>query len=258
MSEIWTYKMKRNDVDFIFRGDVHIGCKQADTEIWELTNRLVANNRLAFDFGMGDYVDSIVAKDKRYDPFNRDSRFESVDDALSFFENKYTSLKDKSGGLLIGNHEWKLIQYSEMNEVRKICKRLSIPYLGFSALIRFKFPNGKQLYGFIAHGAGGGRKIGSKANRLDEIKGKFPNLNFAVLGHTHELFTRPIPTLHMSGNELKACIIHTASSGSFLRNYVPNTLGYGERALYDPLPIGFVSLKVRDGEICDGFRYWVF
>ena len=209
MSEVWTYKMKRDNVNLYFRGDIHLGSKQADIDAWLKTNDMIANDPIAFDFGMGDYLDSIVAKDKRYDPFNRDSRFESVDDAFTFFEGHYSSVKDKSGGLLVGNHEWTLIQYSEMNEVRKICRRLKIPYLSYSALMRLEFPNGKELSDFIAHGAGGGRKIGGKANRLDEVKGKFPGIDFAVYGHTHEMFTRPVPILLMNGNDIDSHITET-------------------------------------------------
>jgi len=257
MSEVWQFEMKRNDVNFYFRGDTHLGSKQAAVESWHTSNEIVKADPLAFDFGMGDYVDSIVAKDKRYDPFNRDPNFESIDDAFSFFEDNYSPLKDKSGGLLVGNHEWKLIQYSEMNEIRKICKRLKIPYLSFSTLIKFNFPNGKALTGFLAHGAGGGRKVGGKANRLDEVKGKFPDVDFVVYAHTHEIFTRAVPVLYLKDDKLVSRTIHMASSGSFLRNYVPDTLGYGERALYDPLPIGYVYLEVVDGAIKEGFRYRV-
>jgi len=255
MSEIWHFTMKSNDVNFYFRGDIHLGSKQSAVESWVASNEIVRKDPLAFDFGMGDIVDSIIAKDKRYDPFNRDQNFESIDDAFTFFEDNYTPIKNKSGGLLVGNHEWTLIQNTEMNEIRKICKRFAIPYLSFSAVIRFEFPNGKILSGFIAHGAGGGRKAGAKVNRLDEIKGKFPDVDFAVYGHSHELFTRAVPVLQLKEDKLAARTIHTASSGSFLRNYVPDTLGYGERALYDPLPIGFVYLEVRDGAIKEGFRY---
>lgn len=249
--------MKRNNANLYFRGDTHLGTKQADVSAWLQTNREVKNDSIAFDFGMGDFVDAIVAKDKRYDPFNRDARFESIDDAFTFFEDHYSVLKDKSGGLLVGNHEWKLIQYSEMNEVRKICRRLDIPYLGFASFIRLEFPNGKKLTGFIAHGAGGGRKVGGKANRLDEVKGKLTHVDFAVYAHTHELFARPVPVLTMDGDDVGSKIIHTASSGSFLRNYVTDTLGYGERGLYDPLPVGYVYLEIRNGEINEGFRYRV-
>ena len=255
MSEVWTIKMKRNNANLYFRGDVHLGAKQSDVNEWLRANALVANDPIGFDFGMGDYVDSIVAKDKRYDPFNRDNRFESVDDAFVFLEEAYSKLKNKSGGLLIGNHEWKLIQYSEMNEIKKMCHRLKIPYLSFAAFLKLEFPNGKSLSGFIAHGAGGGRKVGGKTNRLDEVKGKLTHVDFAVYGHTHELFTRPVPVLTFENGNLESKIIHTASSGSFLRNYVAESLGYGERGLYDPLPVGYVYLEVRNGEVKEGFRY---
>lgn len=247
--------MKRNNANFYFRGDIHLGNKQADVNAWIKSNEIVEDDPIAMDFCMGDIADTIVAKDKRYDPFNKDNQFETIDDAFIFFERHYRRLKDKSGGLIVGNHEWKLIQYTEMNEVRKICNRLNIPYLSFSALIKFDFPNGNTLLGFIAHGAGGGRKIGGKANRLDEVKGKFPDVDFAVYAHTHELFTRAVPILQLKNDTLSARTIHMASSGSFLRNYVPNTLGYGERALYDPLPVGYVYLEIRDGKIDEGFRY---
>jgi hypothetical protein len=247
--------MKRNDVNLYFRGDVHLGCKQADINAWQTTNKIVAGDPLAFDFSMGDAVDSIVARDPRYDPFNRDPQFESVDDAFSFYEDQYKKLKDKSGGMLIGNHEWKLIQYCEINETKKICRRFNIPYLGFASFLEFEFPNGNVLTGFIAHGSGGGRGIGGKMNRLDEIKGKITFVDFAVYGHTHELACRPVPVLDIQDHEINSRIIHMASSGSFLRNYVEGTTGYGERRLYDPLPVGFVYVEVRDGEIKEGFHY---
>lgn len=249
--------MKSDDVNIYFRGDIHLGSKQSDKDAWVESNNIVADDPIGFDFGMGDYIDSIVAKDKRYDPFNIDPRFESVDDAFTFFEDNYGILKDKSGGLLVGNHEWTLIQHSEMNEIRKICRRFKIPYLGYSAVLRLEFPNKKVLTGFIAHGAGGGHKIGGKVNRLDEVKGKFSGLDFSVYGHTHEIFGRPNCLLSLSATDFTTRIVHVASSGSFLRNYVPNTLGYGERGLYDPLPVGYVWLEVRDGEIETGFRYRV-
>jgi hypothetical protein len=92
-------------------------------------------------------------------------------------------------------------------------------------------------------------------NRLDEVKGKLTYVNFAVYGHSHELWTRPVPVIELKNHKIEARTIHMASSGSFLKNYVEGSMGYGERGLYDPLPVGFVYLEVRNGEIKDGFRY---
>jgi hypothetical protein len=257
VATVWTINFKQNDVNIYFSGDIHLGSKQSDKDTWIESIETIADDPIGFHFGMGDAIDSIIAKDKRYDPFNKDPDFETIDDAFTFFEDHYKIIKDKSGGLLVGNHEWVLINQCEMNETRKICQRLAIPYLGFSSLIQLVFPNRKVLCGFIAHGSGGGRKPGSKLNRLDEVKGKFNDLDFAAFGHTHDLVARPIVTLQQRGSDITSKIIHTASTGSFLRNYVPDTIGYGERALYDPLPVGYVTLPIRDGEIYEGFRYTI-
>ena len=57
ISEVWVYKMKRDNVNLYFRGDIHLGNKQSDIKAWQKSNETILNDPIAFDMGMGDFID---------------------------------------------------------------------------------------------------------------------------------------------------------------------------------------------------------
>jgi hypothetical protein len=115
------------------------------------------------------------------------------------------------------------------------------PALGYSALVGLSFVAGDQtrrLEIFATHGAGSAATIGGKINRLVRYMRIFPQADLVAMGHVHECVAYRKP--HLFRSDLDADEHETLGliTGTYLRTYTVGHSGYGERAGYDPTPIG--------------------
>lgn len=188
---------------------------------------------------LGD-IFNIASRTSKTTPFESDPREILVGTRL------FRPFKHLILGALHGNHEQRIADSHGFDPTELFCEALEIPYLGASALLRLRVgqrkdnPEWAQQTYFVAahHTTGGGRKLGSSLNGVEQLSLIIPGCDVYLGGHNHQLSTATsecfIPT--NAGPERR--VSHFVSCGSYL-----SYAGYVENKMYRPGRIG--SPRVR-------------
>ena len=161
--------------------DLHIGDKQADLKLIESRINTIKSDPNAYAVLDGDLCDN-ATMDSVGDTYHATM---TPSEQIQYISNL---LKPISGRLLAacpGNHERRTAKQCELDITRIICDRLGIADKYSDTTAALTVYVGKIPYViYITHGSGGGRKIGSKANRLLE-QSDIINADVYLQGHTH-------------------------------------------------------------------------
>jgi hypothetical protein len=184
-------------------GDIHraaLGCdaKQLRSDVNQIKVGNEKGERHLW-VGMGDWCNSIGPKDKRHDSAAVAPEFvEYMGDDLfrveaSALASEFKPIAQYGIGMITGNHEDGIARRSEYNPARDIAERLDIPYLGYSAIIRFRLRHGNHtecVIFHLHHGTGASRTKGGKMNMLYNMRDVVQADIYAV-GHVHEVLDFP-------------------------------------------------------------------
>jgi len=222
----------------------------------------------------GDAIDEIASDDKRYDPLT--TKTLQIDQQIKDAIKKRKPIKNKLVCMLKGNHEHKLIRFT--NATERISEGVGVTYGTWSSIINYLDPRGRILFKhFATHGCGSiksdaddpVRQLSNKRLSLKrKLKNKFGDTLLNTCGHFHQLLVlRPEPILYLTSQALKINQNYTeprkksgyiepnhkwyACCGSFLKMYENGIDTYSERAGYDPLELGFVICQVRNRSVFD-------
>lgn len=270
-----TRELQDNHNIFVF-GDVHEGSVLSSVKGFQSMVNMMDSEyegcKNNYGIDMGDMIEAIMVDDKRFseDKLTEPLPLEQVNKATVRRE----PIKDRLLCILEGNHERKLWRFGNLTE--EVCKRLGVEFGTYTAKITIQGKSGDQMYKmFVAHG---NKSINSAADdptrRIANMKLslkrslKFKAGDCAVMvkGHTHKLIVcEPEPELYLTDdcNNIKQGYtswgqnedyIHPdarwyGNSGSFLKLYGKGTSGYAEIAEYDPIPLGWLVLRVRRKKI---------
>ena len=117
-------------------------------------------------------------------------------------------------------------------------------YFGFAAShmlsLRHQNKTVKKWRILTTHGASNSRTPGGAINAIENMKKSFFQDCF-IQGHNHRLSDDIETTLYQKNGHLVNRYEWLGSSGSFLKTYVQDTIGYGEEKLYSPLVLGFLT-----------------
>lgn len=251
--------------DLFLLGDLHLprGCCDKFIEVVDK----IKNNENALVILMGDYIEGIGHNDPRFHPeetyvkgnsdeierrvsVNKKRANTLISDQFNDFEKLIAPITDKIIGMHAGNHEDKLVKHSGINMLRGICERLGIRYLDSGTALTFlQFPSSKIVIQ-SSHGTGGGFLAGAAYNKLDRTSNYFDGVDIVAKGHTHKLGVNcSVPPMKYVDGKLVAHNQFQCTTGSFLTNYEEGIVGYGERAEFAPLPIGYIKVLIDDGKI---------
>lgn len=232
--------------------------------------------------GMGDYIEAIDTSDKRFDVDTVDRGKIRPEEQIDHLISKLKTSSKKIALLKMGNHEGKLTKYKDYS--KSAANKLNVPYGTYTAITTFsrRPTNGtkKEEYlfkTFSTHGYGSINSIADDPERLEanlnlslkrKLKNKAGDCAIMSMGHTHKLLVaKPKTKLyltsedgelhqHYTKSDQAARYIHPdhrwyVNTGSFLRLYLKGVSGYAERAMYDPMEMGFAVAKIRNCEIQD-------
>lgn len=184
-------------------GDIHLGCKNVDKE--KLKGYLEwAKRNDAYIFLMGDIFDvsTLQSETSVY------AQEMNLNEALEYAKQLFSPVKDRIIGAITGNHEIRLEKYAGFNPLGAFCSFLSIPYAGYSAVIRFRIGNlprknrnasTRVEYIFYAHhSTGGGNTIGGKINRAEKLTDIFQGADCYLIGHNHARILGEIGVFYLS------------------------------------------------------------
>ena len=208
---------------------------------------------------LGDSGEYITSNDKRFeigalDPeYHRDDYVDhQVDVASQVFER----IGKQGVGFIMGNHEDSYLKFSKSNPAKRIAKSLSVPFLGYTALIRLRLQTRSDDWCpviFAMHGKTGATTLQGQMNYLKRISAPF-NSDVAVMAHVHRNASDN-NDVHLLMNEdcsgVQAVRKHYAITGTFAKTYAvqgDGSAGYGEKAHYPPSALGCSSIEFHMNE----------
>jgi len=115
--------------------------------------------------------------------------------ALVTVANLFKPIRDNILLIMDGNHEKGMEKKTGFNMAEALANILEIPFvrgLGVLHLRVGRFKNSKKenhmnsYVGLIAHGYGGGRTKGAKANKAAALGDMMENCDFSIMGHVHD------------------------------------------------------------------------
>jgi predicted phosphodiesterase len=270
--ETFNYRItqrSRNDVFKIWAiGDVHFGARTVDKVALKKTVKYIAQDKYSYVLLMGDLIDGVTHRDKRFNPAHIDQSYrveQIVDIGKTQTEQAYECLypiKDKVIASIQGNHEWKLWKDTGYDSSMELSYMLDCAYLGYSGYVHLTFTrrgrntnNGtsKSFLVYMHHGSGSAATQGGAANKLTKLIQKF-DADIYLQGHIHRPQIQPMTTLQYNAktNTVEERKRILAFSGSYLKTYpVPSDPNhtvhstYGERAQYDPVTVGPVTIMIK-------------
>lgn len=260
-----------------FLGDLHIGSSlfheagfQRAINSIKRRYKGIAHNVV---IGMGDYIEAIDTSDKRFDLDTTDIRKIRPELQMEYFIEQMRPIRKKIVTLLYGNHEHTLLRYYDY--VRGACKELKVPFGTYSSVITFVNQGSPLFKVFATHGRGlVGSTADSPERRIANMKlqlkrklwNKAGDCVIMAFGHTHKLLiAEPEKTLYLTSNGKRVKQHYTdakqlddfiprdhryyVNTGSLLRLFGERVSGYAERAMYDPVELGYPVAMVRDGQV---------
>jgi len=259
--------------EFIPLGDAHMGSANCDRKRLDATIARIADNPDARWVGMGDLVESIAPDDFRWNPTDVAKDFtkpeQSVRIADTYVNRLATVLEpimDKCWGINDGNHEDKFNKRYYTNINMRVLEKLGYAYTNKTG------DTSSDLYGewcsmtkvtfedhnchrstlpiYQQHGWQAGRKKGGKVNGLDDLMGYIVGCRIYLVAHSHEriITTKTLLSASQKWDKLKAYDCYGAHTGSYLRTYELNKVGYGEQKSFPPTSIGPIYFNLTPTE----------
>lgn len=259
------------EIEIGFCGDIHresINCC-----IDKLRSDLKSlHNDGGYLFGMGDYFESIIPTDPRFqnDRMHPDYRMLPTDISLTTgvqeIGDLFRPFGDRMLGCLMGNHEDELCKRHNRNLLFELCNYIKpLPTselwkrhpldLGYLAAVRVKFVRGKKnkpshsstMVFWLWHGSGSSvdkeaamRKMKKKCDRFDA--------NLYVAGHWHYLgfdnYTSSLYIPQTGKLQIKADHRYLGLSGCYYLSQMIDVDGYADRKAYPPSDIGMLRIAV--------------
>lgn len=200
-------------------------------------------------------------------------------------KRRLSCLKGKLVTILEGNHEF-VKKHVVGNITKDFCKHLDVPFGGWSCKVTFK--NMRGHYMFKHYATHGSKPLNSRAHPAirrrvnlqiqlrDRLEGKAADCGLMSRAHTHvcervkpeNSFYFADDGKHIVVNQLKTDFTQEhippdlrwyVSAGAFYKQYAigKDVTSYAERRDYDPLPLGFQVVKIRNKKIVEIEPVWL-
>lgn len=264
-----------SDCDIALFGDDHEGAVNSVSEATDAIMDWVLAKKNRFFCHMGDAIEAITTSDKRYDhgSTKQPIPLKQADMVVS----RYKRVAKRCLTWLYGNHEFALDKFGNLSE--RMAKDLGVPYGTWTTKLHLSDKHGHMMKFFLCHGVKNSLKSAAKdydqrmanmqAALKMRLKEKCGDALLMACGHTHQLLVVP-PAQKLILTDDGSQIHHHymaqghadahgyiepdrrwyANTGSFLRLYGDeNTVGYGERAGFDPVELGHVVVEIRDRQL---------
>ncbi len=167
----------------LFFGDVHYGHPGCDIERAKRQLDYCLEHHI-YVLGMGDYIEAGLRGsigDSVYMQSLNPQR------QMEFMIELFQPLADEGLliGLLMGNHEGRILKETSVNVVKMMAKILNVPYLGY-ACWNLVYVGDQSYTIYSLHGSTGSRYIYTKLKALVDISHNF-DADILAMGHVHEL-----------------------------------------------------------------------
>jgi hypothetical protein len=278
--QIINYKLDSEDCNLFLFGDVHTGSLMShEIGFKKMVNMMHSEydgvkSKYNYAVDHGDMIEAIEVRDKRF--CMETTKTKSIDKQVQEAIDMRLPIKDKLICCLKGNHEHSIIRFT--NAAERVCLGAGIRYGTYSAIINYTDKKGHLMFKhFATHGNGTVksdaddpvRQLSNKRLSLKrKLKNKFGDCLLNTMGHTHQLIIlKPEPILYLTSQSGSIEQHYTApkktsgyiepnhkwyaNTGSFLKLYFNGVDSYAERALYDPVELGFIICKIRNRTVSE-------
>ena len=248
---------KGSQFNFYFIGDIHEGnVNHAEDEFLEAVE-IVKQDNNGYWIGMGDYVEAITPKDKRFDPRAVDPKY-SLNDLkdlpykqIEHTYKKMAPIDDKALVLMLGNHELAYMQHNHSDVYDRfaemfISEPIQLGYVGFLRCVFTTTEKKLPLMIALNHGIhGGGYREGYAMNKVHDVF-RWTDADINVMGHIHQLQEddKKITGVGEDGRLYKRRK-YWGVSGCFLRTYNDGHPNYFENRGKFESDIGMLKAEVN-------------
>lgn len=239
-------------------GDIHFGSLDCCEDEIEAEAAKVKQTKNALIIGMGDYCDSILKNDPRFNIEGLADWLKKGNIAESQRKRAvrlFTPVKGKIICLLTGNHEEELHFRYQEDITRNICNDLGVRYGGYQCFIRLVFEreNSNEKHQVIIHawhGAGAAQTEGARLMRLVRLVNEM-EADIYLMGHLHAITQHTPDRLILRNGKIRSSKLNAVITGSWLKGYAQPENGqelapsYVERQGYKPNRIGCPVIHIR-------------
>jgi len=239
-------------------GDIHYGSIHCDEDGIEKQINQIAKEENSFIIGMGDFMDSILKNDPRFDieglaPWLKKGNI--MESQRGKVNNLFEPVKDKILCLLTGNHEEEQHIRFQDDITRNICKDLGVRYGGYSCFLVLKFQreNSNERHQVVIHawhGAGSAQTEGARLMRLVRLVNDI-QADIYLMGHLHAMTQHTPDRLIYRGGRVKSLRLAATITGSWLKAYTQPKSdqelppSYAEKKGYKPSRIGCPVIHIK-------------
>ncbi len=251
--------------------DAHVGHRGCDERLLMETVNKIASDEFATWGSGGDACDFIPRKgDKRYRESTLAPWLHGVDDVVMRESERFLDITKpiahKCLYLLKGNHENSILSYYDFDPYRYIVKtmaewagcKIEDLALGWEGFVTLTFRRGTpESYGgswkmtiYGHHGAGGGRKAGGHALRLEELLLTY-DADIVLTGHRHIHQVVSKQTVGPNGKSYKMRQRIGMFCPSLLKSYLdPDADGmprdnYPQAVQLPPTEVGVAAIEIK-------------
>lgn len=256
------YRSRKDVFHIVPLGDIHAGSLHcAENDIKRKVEE-IRQSRNTFWIGMGDYMDSILKNDKRFDigglaPWVKKDNI--LECQKEWTVDLFKPIANKCLAFLTGNHEETIHKNNQEDAIRNVIKHLKVPYGGYHCFIALSFERrtGEQntrgntsLYIIHAwHGSGAAQTEGARVMRLMRLVNDF-EADIYLMGHLHCISTYTPDRLIVRNGRIKSTNLIAATTGSWLKTYTQPknedlNPSYGEEKGYKPSRIGCPVIHIH-------------
>lgn len=226
-------------------GDIHTGSPDVNWKKLQDHIDWIHQTPHTYAIIMGDMFD-VALLNSPTNPFTQEM---PLNQAIQKTRKMLDPILFKIVGAITGNHERRLERLAGFNPLQNMCNFMGIPYLGYSAVFRFRVgqihrnnvpDSTRQEYIFyVHHTTGNGRTLGSKLTKITKLRDLFEGADVYIGAHDHFQVNgnQMVGYLSKSGNgkaTIKFKTLHFVDSGAFLKW----NESYGEAGMYPPAPMG--------------------
>lgn len=249
MQEITPVKVKlntlSNNIKLYTLADLHIGAAECDIELIKKVIKFIHDTPDTYVVLLGDILNTAL-KNSKSDIY---SEVLSIADSQKLAVELLSPIKDRIIGMTPGNHENRVWKEAGIDLSLWLAEKLNIQdkYRVNALALNIEFGKTPKNYPyklniFAQHGGfGGGRKLGSAMNAIEDMDGIIANADIYLRAHTHSPVqgSRKVFTFNNLGN-LTPQIKYYFNAPSFLL-----TGGYGLDKGYKPQDISPCYLNIR-------------
>lgn len=256
-------KSFRDTIKFRPFGDIHGDSDNCDTDRWkhflDVCKKEDDENTLYLNMGdTNDFASQSERTALRLAKLHDDTLYgfeRRANKNLRKYSKETWFMKDRMLGFIRGNHTW--VHENGLCSEQILADHFKTKFLGVVSYIRLAISFGDRASKMIVdifptHGKGGGKLLGSKFNKVDDMKLVCPYADIYLMGHDHSKGAIPSTVLqfmYQASNDIELIPKQKRQwfgrTGSFLRGYVPESTSYVMEKLMRPADLGTICFLIK-------------